>query len=399
MRLLPWASVRTRLTALYTLLFLACGAALMGVNYALLRATAYEPAGPAVVSSGERTALDPFRQVMDALLGPNQAPGSTDSPEARLRQRERDGALHEMLVRSLYGLGLMTIVSVGLGWAVAGRALRPIHDITAAARRASEHNLRERLGLSGPRDELRELGDTMDALLDRLDGAFEVQRRLAASASRELRAPLAAMRRAIDGALGARPPDAAGFTRMARDVREAVERAERLIDALLVLSRSEEEPRPLEMVDLADAASDAVAATMRESTASGLRLVTSLEPAPAAGVRTLLERAVAELVANAVRHNRPGGAVEVRTGVDDDGAFLIVANDGVAIAPEAVGALFETFHRPAADRAGVGLGLAIARSVAIRHRGGLDAAARAAGGLSVRMVLGGPVATRAPANV
>jgi signal transduction histidine kinase len=312
---------------------------------------------------------------------------SRNPREEQLRQAERARALNAMLVSSLFGLGFMAFVAVGLGWIVAGRALRPIHDITAAARRASEHNLRERIALAGPRDELRELADTLDGLLARLDAAFEVQRRFADSASRELRAPLTAMRTAIEGALAAPEPDAERYRRMAREVQGSVERANRLIDGLLTLAHSQEEPRAREPADLGDAASDALAAASREAAERGLELLVTLGPAPVRGVRTLVERAVAELVANGVAHNRPGGLLEVTTGVEAGSAFLLVRSDGEPIGQTAVDTLFEPFQRLRAEGKGPGLGLAIARSVAVHHGGRLDAQARQPGGLTVRMTL------------
>jgi signal transduction histidine kinase len=373
-----------RLTALCALLFLGCGAALIVVNYELLSATAFEPVGAGAVGTGYvslKRAL--ASQVLPFLLGTPAVEVPRGQLERQLRQQERDRAIRSMLLDSLAGLGAMTAAAVGLGWVVAGRALRPVHEITAAARRASEHNLRERVGLTGPHDELRELADTLDGLLARLEAAFEVQRSFAETASRELRAPLARARRAIEDALAA--PDVERYRAMAVEVREAVAAAERLIDGLLTLARSEEAPRSVEPADLADAASDALASTAREAAERGLRVETSLEPAPVEGVRGLLERAVAELVVNGVRHNRPGGLLEIACGVADGAAFLAVESDGPPIAPEAVEALFEPFRRLRGD--GAGLGLAIARSVAAHHGGRLEVFARPSGGLTAWLTL------------
>jgi signal transduction histidine kinase len=359
-----------RLTLLYAALFVVCGAALLGIDYGLLRETAGRPVS--LASNVGRQQLDPVTRARN---------------EARMQ-------LVDQLTRlSLAGLGLTVLVSLGVGWLIAGRALRPVREITAAARRASEHNLSERVSLTGPRDELRELADTLDDLLARLEGAFQAQRRFAANASHELRTPLSIVRTSVDVGLASPRTDVGRYHRMALEARDGVERAERLMDGLQVLARSEQEPVALDQVDLAEAARDALATSARELESRGLTLVTALQPAPVRGVRPLLERMVANLVENAIRHNIAGGEVDVATGMAGRRAFVQVRNDGLPIRLDAVPRLFEPFRRLDGDRTGsergAGLGLSIVRSVAGRHGGEVDARPGIRGGLDVMVVLPG----------
>jgi signal transduction histidine kinase len=305
---------------------------------------------------------------------------------------QRDVAVHQLLLYSLLGLGLMGLVSGAVGWVVAGRALRPVHAITGAARRASEENLGERLALAGPDDELKELADTYDAMLARLDAAFASQRRFVANASHELRTPLTVMRTAIDVTLAKPDRTPAQLEDMAVEVAAAVERAEALIEALLTLARSDRGQVSREQADLAVLAEDALDAAGPAIRAGSLRVETALTAAPTNGDLVLLDRMVANLVDNAVRHNQPGGWVQIATGMRGDAAYLAVTNGGPAIEPDLAPLLFEPFRRlcdPAAGPAGAGLGLSIVRSVAIAHQGDVIARARPAGGLDVSVLLPG----------
>jgi signal transduction histidine kinase len=285
----------------------------------------------------------------------------------------------------------MALVSVGLGWLVAGRALRPLSAITATARRLEGSTLHERINLQGPQDELKELADTFDQMLDRLHAAFETQRRFVANASHELRTPLAIARTEVDVALADPATGPAELRAMAGRVLEANQRSERLIEGLLTLARSERQLRAAEPLDLALAAADALAAAAPEVGRLGLRVSQVLGAAPVAGDRALLERLVANLVENAVRHNHRGGWVEVDTGRTGSVAVVRVANGGPPVPPDQVAALFEPFRRLEADRTGsgrgAGLGLSIVRSVATAHGGRATALARPDGGLEVSVEL------------
>ena len=260
-------------------------------------------------------------------------------------QSQRDAAVHQLLLYSLIGLGIMGALSGAVGWLVAGRALRPVHAITGAARRASEENLGERLALAGPPDELKELADTYDAMLARLDAAFASQRRFVANASHELRTPLTVMRTAIDVTLAKPGRTPAQLEDMAAEVRGAVDRAEALIEALLTLARSDRGTGAVEPADLAVLAEDALDAAGAAIRAGSLHVETALRPAPTQGDLVLLERLVANLVDNAVRHNAPGGWIQVATGTRDGQAYLTVTNGGPAIAEDVAPLLFEPFRR------------------------------------------------------
>jgi signal transduction histidine kinase len=280
--------------------------------------------------------------------------------------------------------------SAWLGWIVAGRALRPVHAITAAARRASEENLGERIALTGPDDELKELADTFDAMLGRLDAAFASQRRFVANASHELRTPLTVMRTAIDVTLAKPGRTPAQLETMAVEVRYAVDRAEALIEALLTLARSDRGAGPREWLDVAVLAEDALDAAAPAIRAHPVTVQAALQPTRALGDPVLVERLVTNLVDNAIRHNVPDGWVQVATGTCEGMAFIDVANGGPLIRAELVPSLFESFRRGderAGSPDGAGLGLSIVQSVATAHHGQASAVALPAGGLEVRVLL------------
>jgi signal transduction histidine kinase len=291
------------------------------------------------------------------------------------------------------------VLSIALGWVVAGRVLRPLTAITATARRLSAGSLHERIALRGPPDELKALADTIDGMLARLDRAFSGQRRFVANASHELRTPLAITRTEVDVTLASRSATIEDYRAMAERVRDANERSERLIESLLVLASSERELRTPEPVDLSEAAAESLDAAKPEIDRRGLTLRHILDEAPVLGDRNLLERLVANLVENAVGHNADGGWVEVGTGRDGSRVEVSVANGGPVVPPEEVDSLFEPFRRlggrTRSDR-GVGLGLSIVRAVATAHGGTVHAEARQDGGLIVTVSLPAGEAGKAP---
>lgn len=359
-------TVRLRLTVLYAGVLFVTGALLLAVSYVLVRNN-----------------LHPSAQQLSPLTGDQQELARTATRELA------DDALRNLRIQFALALGAMTVLSLLLGWVVAGRALRPLQRITATAQRVSQDSLDERIALQGPHDELKELADTFDAMLARLSSAFTSQRRFVANASHELRTPLTVMRTELEVTLSDPRATNAELRDMAETVRIALGRTERLIEALLTLARSESALTAREHVDLADAARLALDQVGHEAGAAGLHVTTELSEAPVLGNRRLLERLVANLVENAVRHNQDGGAVHVRTRVDGERALVAVDNDGDRLPPEALGSLLEPFQRleRGARGDGAGLGLSIVRSVATAHGGRVSLHARTTGGLRATVEL------------
>ena len=409
--------VRTRLTVLYTSLFLAGGVILLGLTFALvsnsLRGGSNAPhprPSPGLLQAckQEASARAPGGKPSN-VKGQSSLPAAIPVPKLNAITAEckkvfqegaavavtnqRDHTMHELEVYSWMGLALLTALSAGLGWLVAGRVLRPVHDITAAAQRASEQHLGERLNLQGPDDELKELADTFDAMLDRLDLAFAAQRQFVANASHELRTPLTSMRTAIDVVLAKPNRTTEQLESMAERVRRSIARAERIIDALLTLAVSNQGLGAVERLDLATAAEDALDGVRDVAHGAGLAVESDFSPACVEGSRVLLDRLVANLVQNAVVHNVPEGWLRLRTGTTDGQAYLEVANSGPVIDPDVVPHLFEPFRRAdvrTASGGGVGLGLSIVESVAEAHHGLVEATAPAEGGLVVTLTVPAP---------
>lgn len=393
-------TIRLRLTLVYGGMFLLAGAVLLTLNYALVKRSLNQQSGAVGVQLGPDFAPEAHDPGGDInLLRPPPAFGQEvvvsdgrqlDEVLGQFEAQLRVKALHELVAQSGLALTLMALASVGLGWGLAGRVLGPIQDMTVTARRLSETNLHERLAMDGPADELKELADTFDGMLGRLESAFESQRRFVANASHELRTPLAIQRTLVDVALAdpAATPDE--LRTMAASVRDAVDRSESLIDGLLVLARSQQGVGPTMTLDLAELAAAAVDQAGPEIGAAGISMRCDLAPAPVAGNRVLLERLAANLVENAVRHNVAGGWVEVATAGAGDWATLAIRNGGAPIPPEEVAGLFEPFRRlndRVAGGRGHGLGLSIVEAVATAHHGTVRAEAPAAGGLAVTVEL------------
>jgi signal transduction histidine kinase len=385
-------TVRVRLTLLYTGLFVACGVVLVAITYGLLAGNLPEPAATGGAGTEASAPAEFVEMCQQASVDPDAEPDLRAKCKAAYEegllagaQNQRDSTLDQLLQYSLATLAMVTLLAAAAGWIVAGRVLRPVHRITAAARTASEDQLTTRVALTGPRDELRELADTFDAMLDRLQRAFEGQRRFIANAGHELRTPLTVMRTAVDVVLAKPEPTRDELLAMGRDVRVAVGQAQALIEALLTLARTDRGPAGREAVDLATVAEDAIDA----AAPAVARLRTSLDPAPTSGDPVLLERLAANLVDNAVRYNVPGGDVWVSTSTADGRVLLTVDNTGPVVAPEAVGTLFEPFRRlrERTGDGGFGLGLAIVASIAVAHGGEAVARARPGGGLSVTVSL------------
>jgi signal transduction histidine kinase len=381
-------SARSRLTLLYTSLFAVGGAALVLITYLLVAHSLHgttttkisksvqEAIGKCVTGTVQNGGGPPAFTKCGALYARGVQAGAS---------AQRSTTLAHLLTYSLLGLAGVTLLAAVAGWIVARRILRPVHRLTAAARAASEQNLSQRIALQGPRDELHELADTFDAMLERLDRAFASQRQFIANASHELRTPLTLMRTAIDVVLAKPEPTRDELVSMAADVRQAVDHAERLIEALLVLARNEQARVLTDPLDLAAVAEDA----LEGRTADGITTITTLDEAPVTGDRILLERLVDNLLDNAERYNIAGGTIAIFTTVHDATSVLRVANTGAVIPADMVERLFLPFTR-LDDRIrhdGFGLGLTLVSSIAAVHRGTVDATAVPTGGLDITVRL------------
>jgi len=281
--------------------------------------------------------------------------------------------------------GGAALLAAAAGWITAGRILRPVHRLTAAAGAASEQNLSQRIAPQGPRDELRELADTFDAMLERLDRAFASQRQFIANASHELRTPLTVMRTAMDVVLAKPEPTRGELVSMAAEVRQAAGHSERLIEVLLILARNDQARALTDPLDLAAVAEDA----LEGRAADAITTTAMLGEAPVTGDAVLLERLVANLLDNAERYNTPGGTVSISTTTDDGASLVLVVNTGRVEPPDQVERQFLPFTR-LDDRTrhdGFGLGLALVSSIAAVHNGTVHAIAIPAGGLDITVRL------------
>jgi len=381
---LPPRTVRLRLTAIYGGLFLVSGLALLAFMYLLFRnATGVDlivPGGIGHGSSrqgvGSGVALDPeaARQVRRMYL------------EALARNSR---GLHQGLLQAGIAVAIMTAVSIALGWIVAGRVLRPLRAMTATTQQISARNLHERLALPGPQDELKDLADTIDGLLERLEAHVAEQQRFAANASHELRTPLSLMQTLLDVA---RKDPNRDTSQLVDRLHEVNTRAIEVTEALLLLSRADRRSFTREDVDLSLIAEEATETLLPLGETHGVAIETSGERAPAIGSRALLLQVAINLVHNAIVHNLSDrGTVWVTTRTDRHGAVLSVENTGETLSPQLVATLAEPFQRGStrirSDHAGVGLGLAIVKSISQAHDGTLTLTPRAAGGLCVTVRL------------
>jgi signal transduction histidine kinase len=393
----PRWTLRLRLTLLYGALFLAAGAVLLTITYELVAHSQAAKGGIALRAKGPpgSQAQVYFTRPDQPLPAPKLPPGLPAPLEQTARQLQaqatvqianaRQSQLNALLTRSGIALGIMAIVSIGLGWLMAGRALRPVRTMSERARGISERNLHERLAVDGPDDELKELGDTFDALLARLESAFESQRRFVANASHELRTPITLERTLVEVALADPESDVESLRTTCRRVLAAGEQQERLIEALLTLARSQRGVTCQQDVDLADLAREAI----RGRDTDQVMVEADLAQAPVTGDPALLERLVGNLVDNALRYNRPGGDVLVRTGTEQGESMLQVSNTGPVVPADQVQGLLEPFRRLDSERTGkpdgLGLGLSIVAAIADVHGAALRPQARPDGGLDVRL--------------
>jgi len=450
-------TLRLRLTLLYGGCFLVAGAALLGITYALVSHTSAKPqqisltskgrqiqtnlviaishaqlgssgqqrdgrklaVGPGVpiVAGGTRLGASQSGSSSGGLAGGDVVPG----PPVALRQflssstikgiaklvrdanialtAQQQQTLGALLTESGLALAIMALLSIGLGWLLAGRALRPLRTMNLRAREITEDNLNERLGVEGRADELGELAATFDGVLGRLERAFASQRRFVANASHELRTPITLQRALVEVALADPNASADELRRTCTRVVAAGEQQERVIEALLALARGQAGIESRIPIDLAEVASDLLSA--REAATLALHVHADLQPAIAAGDRALLERLVANLLDNAIVHNTAHDRwIEIETCGRAGGAWLRIANGGDQIPPDEVEELFEPFRRLDGDRSGagegLGLGLSIVRAIASAH--GATVAARALGGGGLELELGFPRVAPAPGD-
>ena len=376
---LPRRTLRLRLTLLYSSLFLALGAGLLALTYVL---AARRITGTAPVPSELLPQPTP--------LPPSRA-SNTDSL-AQLLHAQAAADLHQFLIQSGIAFSIIAVVTIVLGWVVAGRVLRPLQTMIATTRQISEENLHERLALPGPPDELKALGDTIDELLARLEAAFEGQRRFVANAAHELRTPLTMMRTSLDVAVGKPGPAPPEVTILAGKLREGLNQADRLVESFLALARAQQGTlTDLTSVSLPQLVSATLAACSDARAGRGLQVRQTLSNAGVIGSKTLLARLVENLIDNAIRYNTPGGFIGVTTADDGAAAHLVVESDGPFLDERKIQELVQPFRRLGADRTAVdgsiGLGLSIVAAIVAAHDGSLGLHARPEGGLQVVITL------------
>jgi signal transduction histidine kinase len=400
-------TARLRLTLLMSALFIVTGAILLILNYTLVR---YRISGPTRMPVVAMTRGEPADVMFTwSIKSTSAAPAAYEpfekaiaipSPElaTKLQDFEEEiisASLRELVLQSSVALGMMGIIAVWLSWVIAGHVLEPVKGITAVARRLSEQRLHERIALRGPQDELKELADTFDRMLDRLEQAFQSERRFAANVSHELRTPLTIMRTEVDVTLADPHASNEELRAMGATIGSAIERSERLIDGLLTLARSQQIIERREQIELTYTVEEALAGIAPEACRRNLQFETDLAEICLQGNGPLLERLVANLIENAVRYNHQSGWVRITTAATPTHAQLCVENSGPTIPAGAVAGLFEPFRRLRAERTetgcGAGLGLSIVRAIAQTHQGHVEAFARAQGGLQVVVTL--PVAS------
>jgi len=392
-------SARSRLTLLYTALFALGGTALVLITYLLVANTLHPTATPRIPASVQRALEQCLRAARTDRAGVMQKCAAVYANGVQAgAAAQRSTTLAHLLAYSLLSLAGATLLAAAAGWIAAGRIFRPVHRLTAAARAASEENLSQRIALQGPRDELRELADTFDTMLERLDRAFTSQPQFIANASHELRTPLTVMRTAMDVVLAKPEPTRGELVSMAAEVRQAVAHCERLIEALLVLARNDQARTLTDPLDLAAVAEDA----LEGRSANGIKMTATLGEAPVTGDGVLLERLVANLLDNAERYNIAGGTVTISTTAHNATSVLRVVNTGTVVPADLVERLFLPFTR-LDDRTrhdGFGLGLALVSSIAAVHGGTVTAIAVPAGGLDiiVRLTRRDALTTASPAT-
>ncbi|NYV75177.1 HAMP domain-containing sensor histidine kinase [Streptomyces sp. UH6] len=389
----PWLrpTIRIRLTLLYGGMFLIAGIVLLSMIY-LLAAQA--------ISTGNQPPfkivqyIEPIRVSSDRCPAVNTGQLSLEqfnTEIARCVDLQRQAALDSLLSRSLLALLGLAVIAFAFGYAMAGRVLSPLGRIMRTARAVAGSDLSRRIELDGPDDELKELADTFDDMLERLQRAFTAQQRFVGNASHELRTPLAINRTLLEVHLSdpGAPPE---LQQLGRTLLATNERSEQLVEGLLLLARSDNQIVERKPVDLAEVATRALDQVRGEAAERGVEFRGTRSSVVVQGNGVLLERIALNLVQNAVRYNVPeDGWVEVTTGAEQGVAVLVVTNTGPVVPAYEIDNLFEPFRRLRTERTGsdkgVGLGLSIVRSVARAHGGHITAVPREGGGLVMRVTL------------
>ena len=374
----PRRTIRVRLTAIYASLFLVSGALLVAIGYHFVTDVLRAP-DPRNLGGAEK-AVDEFlaaRQhiTLAALLSE--------------QVRWRADALHKLLAENIALLAGLTLLSVAFGWLTATRALRPLRRITTTTKNISARNLNERLDLKGPADELKELGDTIDELLARLDRSFQSQRRFVANASHELRTPLAVEQALLEAALTEPNPTSTTWRTTCERALASSKRQTRLLEALLALARSERGPDRKQTIDLAAIANRVLDAHRADAERQQIEITAQLDPAPITGDPQLIERLIDNLADNALRHNQPHGSVQITTTTADGHPVLSIINTGPEVRETEISRLLEPFQRDGAARTnhtgGLGLGLSIVHAITAAHDAQLDIHPRERGGLAIKV--------------
>ncbi|WP_328530998.1 ATP-binding protein [Nocardioides sp. NBC_00368] len=406
MRILPnRLSLRSRLTLTYAGLFLLAGGLLLAVTYGLF-VNQLDSGGSMIVKAtrlpGPGDDPDALQQLLDTTYVETQKGDVLTGPQARdwllaQRQELQSAAAESLLIQGAIALVVVLIIACVLGWFISGRVLAPLHTVTATAHRisavpAADMGLGERIELKGPDDEVKELADAFDAMVGRLDRSFAGQRRFVANASHELRTPLTVGRAMVELAMH-RPDASADLRTLGSDLLALNARHEALISGLLDLAGAENGPIDRQPVDLADIVEHVADLTGPEAESAGVEVRTDVGETPTSGDAILLERLVANLVENGIRHNVADGWVEARCRYADEHAEVVVTNTGPEVPAYEVAELFQPFRRLDRDRVvvgrGVGLGLSIVEAIARAHHGSVTARPREGGGLVVQVRLPG----------
>ncbi|MFI5680847.1 sensor histidine kinase [Streptomyces cellulosae] len=389
----PWLrpTIRIRLTLLYGGMFLIAGILLLSIIY-LLAAQALNTGNQPLFKIIDGQNISVTSEDCRAVNGVNKLQLDVfNRAISECIDHQRQAALDNLLSRSLLALLGLAIIAFAFGYAMAGRVLSPLGRILRTARAVAGSDLSRRIELDGPDDEIKELADTFDDMLERLQRAFTAQQRFVGNASHELRTPLAINRTLLEVHLSD-PNAPMELQQLGKTLLATNERSEQLVEGLLLLARSDNQIVERKPVDLAEVAEQAVDQVHGEAQAKGVVIRGEQKPALVQGNGVLLERIALNLLQNAVRYNVPeGGWVEVTTEIQHGQAVLVVANTGPVVPAYEIDNIFEPFRRLRTERTGsdkgVGLGLSIVRSVARAHGGHISAQPREGGGLVMRVTL------------